>query len=316
MARSRPTSMPEMGRGLLAEQQPVQRPGAQQDERAPDRHERQRRRQLRPGGRVEAAEQVGEDLAQGRARHVHRHGQSRGEQRADGVAGQQQAGQRRQPADPRQAVDRVDGGQRTDERQSLQQAEPEDHDADRQQHRDRRPERRARGGSEDVRVGQRIAQQPLEGRSGHRQGHPDDHRGQHPRDAKVPDDRLGRRRPGSPQVEPEQPVGDDRQRVERGDGDAADGDAEADHDHEGGETSSAEQDRPAPAAPDPADAGSSRYERAALGRHRVRAPAGSARPTGWRRPGGWSWRAARGPRRDADPAASRSGRRSAGSRLP
>ena len=76
-----------------------------------------------PGGAVEAAEQVREDLAQARARDVHRHRQAGGEQRAHGVAREQQRGQRREGARPRQPVDDGHRQQRPDERQPVEQAE-------------------------------------------------------------------------------------------------------------------------------------------------------------------------------------------------
>ena len=85
---------------------------------------------------------------------------------------------------------------------------------------DRRAERGAGRRPEHVRIGERVAEQALERRAGDRQADPDDHRGQDARQPQVPDDRLGRRRPGPPEVEPEQPMGEDRERVERRDGDA------------------------------------------------------------------------------------------------
>ena len=74
------------------------------------------------------------------------------------------------------------------------QPELEDDEADRDDDRDRRAERRAGRGPEHVRVGERVAQQPLEGRPGDGQRAADEHRGQDPRQAQVDDDRLGRRR--------------------------------------------------------------------------------------------------------------------------
>ena len=87
-------------------------------------------------------------------------------------------------------------------------AELDDDDADRQDDRDGRPERRAGRGAQHVRIGQRVADQALERGTGDGQGGPDEHRREHPRHPQVPDDRLGRGRPGSPEVEPEGPPQD------------------------------------------------------------------------------------------------------------
>ena len=55
-----------------------------------------------------------------------------------------------------------------------------------------RAERGPGGGADDVRVGERVAQQRLEDRAGTRQAGSDHHRPDDPRQAKLQDDRLGR----------------------------------------------------------------------------------------------------------------------------
>ena len=137
----------EMDGRLLAEEKPVERASPKQDEDGADRNERHRARELAPRRRVEAAEQVREDLAEGRARQVHRHREPGGQQRPDRIAGEQQRRQRRQAADPRQAVDGEDRRQGADEGQHVDQTEAEERQADRDHDRDRRPERRPGRGS-------------------------------------------------------------------------------------------------------------------------------------------------------------------------
>jgi len=58
-----------------------------------------------PRRALEAAEQVGEDLAERGARQVHRHCEPGGEERAERVAGEQQARHGRSATDPRETVD-------------------------------------------------------------------------------------------------------------------------------------------------------------------------------------------------------------------
>ena len=224
---------PEVGGGLLAEQEPVERAGPGEDGDRGQQDDRRRQRELEPRGALEAAEQEEEDLAEVRPRQVHRHRQPGGEERADGVAGEEQARQRGERPGPAEAVDRDDRDQRPDEREQLDQPELEDDDPDRDEDRDRRAEGGSGGGPQHVRVRQRVAQEPLEGDAGHRQAQPDDHRREDPRQAEVHDDRLGRRRPGAAELEPEEPVGEDRDRLRRGDRDGAQADAQDEHDDEG-----------------------------------------------------------------------------------
>ena len=84
---------------------------------------------------------------------------------------------------------------------------------------------------------------------------PDDHRREDPRQAQVPDDRLGRRRPGPIDVEAEQPLGEDAERVAGRDRDRAEPDAEHERDGEGDEPPDPEEDRATTGAPDQATAG-------------------------------------------------------------
>ena len=133
-------------------------------------HDREGPDQVLPGGVREAAQQVAEDLAQAGARQVHRHRQTGRQQRADRVAGQQQAGQRGEAAQAGEPVDDDDGQQRPDEREAVEQPEPEDHGADRDEDGDGRAEGGAGRRAEHVRVGERVAQQALEGHARRRRG--------------------------------------------------------------------------------------------------------------------------------------------------
>ena len=78
------------------------------------------------------------------------------------------------------------------------------------------PERGAGRGAQHVRVGERVADDALERRAGDRQARPDEHRGEDPRHAQVPHDRLGRGRPRVPGVDAEQAPEDDADRCRRG----------------------------------------------------------------------------------------------------
>ncbi len=235
IARSRRTSTPRWAAASSPSRKPL---SARARTRIADRRREDDRRgqgELEPRRALEPAEQVEEDLAQVRPRQVHRHGQPGREQRADGVAGQEQARQRGERPGPAEAVDGGDRQERADEREDLDEPELEEHDPDRHEDADRRAERRAGRRAEHVRVGQRVAQDPLERGAGDGQPEPDDHRRQDPRQAQVDHDRLGRRRPGRTEVEPEQAVGEDRHGVGRGDGHAAQADPEDEHDDEGDE---------------------------------------------------------------------------------
>ena len=150
---------------------------------------------------------------------VHRHRQSGRQQRPDRVPGQQQARQRRRgrPCATAGTRRRRRSGRPTNARPC---SSPNSRTTRRtgMQHRDRRPERRARRGAEHVRVGERVAQQPLERRPGHGQPGPDHHRGQDPRQAQVP--RRSSRSPATRstrQVQAEEAIAEDREGVAGGD---------------------------------------------------------------------------------------------------
>ena len=96
-----------------------------------------------------------------------------------------------------------------------------------------RAERGTRRGAQHERVGQRVAQQTLEGGPGEGQPGPDDHRGEHPRQAQLPDDRLGGRRPGRARVDAEGPRQDDAERLGRADADGPQSDPGDEQDDEG-----------------------------------------------------------------------------------
>ena len=143
------------------------------------------RRQPAPRGAVEAAEQVGEDLAQRRARQVHRHRQAGGEQRPDRIAGQQQARQRRQAADPRQPVDRGDRRERPDEREAWSSPNWRMTTRTGMSTAIAAPRAAPDAVPEHVRVGQRVAEQALERRAGDGEPAAHEHRRQDPRQAQV-----------------------------------------------------------------------------------------------------------------------------------
>ena len=148
-----------------------------------------------PRGTLEAAEQEGEDLAQVGPRQVHRHGKASGEKRADGVAGQQEARQRRKgPAAP-EAVDHCHGRDRAGEGEHVEQPEVEERDADRDEHGDRRAEGGPGRRAQHVRIGQRVAEEPLERGACDRQAGTDNDRGEDARKPELGDDRLGGWRP-------------------------------------------------------------------------------------------------------------------------
>jgi len=247
------------------------------------------------------------------AAQVHRHRQTGRQERTDRVARQEQAGQRRQAADPRQPVDGVDRRERADEGEAVEKPELEHDEPHRDDHRDGGPERGARRGPEDVRVGERVAQEALVGRAGDGQCGADEHRRQDPRQAQLHHDRLGRIRPGASEVEPEQAVrkdrhgvaGSDRNRSETHPGDQGDQQREQ-----------PEPDQQCGTIADPArlsDPHSRAGQRLASQSH-VRASAERARPKGGRGPDGSPAQARATPRRAAALGGSRSGRSPAGSR--
>ena len=183
--------------GLLAEEHPVERPRPEEDPQRRQRDERRGDGKPAPRGRVEPAEEVGEDLAQPRAGQVHRHRQAGGQQGAHGVAREEQARHRRARAGLRQLVDDEHGAERPEEREPVEQPELEDEDAHGDEDREGRPERGPGRRAEHVRIRERVPEQALERRAGDRQPAADDHRREDPRQPQVDDDRLRRRRPRS-----------------------------------------------------------------------------------------------------------------------
>jgi hypothetical protein len=128
----------------------------------------------------------------------------------------------------------------------VQQAELEDDHSDRNQDRDRGTQRSSGGGPEDVRIGQWIPKQALEGRTGRGQPDSDYHRRQDAWQTKVPDDRLGRRRPRPGEVEAEQVAGQDRGRVGRGDWHGAETNTDNERDDQRRNAHPGKDDRPPP----------------------------------------------------------------------
>ncbi len=123
--------------------------------------------QPRPRRPAEAAEQEREDLAQLDAGDVHRHGQQRREDRPDGVAGEQQAGQPTGTTGPAEPEDEPGRPERADEGQPMEQPELDDRTSwIGSRTAMAAPSAAPDGGPEHVRVGQRVAEQALERRAG------------------------------------------------------------------------------------------------------------------------------------------------------
>ena len=183
---------------------------AEDHQRARPDDQRRGDREAGPRGPGQAAEQEREDLAQVRPRDVHRHRQERRQHGPDGVAGEEQAGEPAGATGAAEAEHDVGRQQRPGERQPVQQPELEDRDLDREEHGDRRAERGPRRRAEHVRIGQRVPEQTLERGAGDGESRADDHRGQDARQAQVPDDRLGRRRPVQPDRSPASATGSPR----------------------------------------------------------------------------------------------------------
>ena len=95
-------------------------------------------------------------------------------------------------------------------------------------------------------IGQRVADQALERGTRDGQGGTDEHRREHPRHPQVPDDRLGRGRPGPPEVEPEGPPQDHPDAVGRTDPDRPQPDPDDERECEGHEHDARDDARAAP----------------------------------------------------------------------
>ncbi len=188
-------------------------------------------------------EQEIEDLAQRRPGEVHRHRQAGRQQRADRVPGQQEARHRRRAAEARETVDDGDRHERADEREPVEQAELQHDDVDGDDDGDRRAEGRARRRPEHVRVGERVAQEPLERHSGDREAHPDEHAREDARKPQVHHDRLGRRRPGGVDIDAEEAMGEDPERVSGRDRHGPEADPEDERAAEGNEADGGETQR-------------------------------------------------------------------------
>ena len=195
---------------LLAQQEPVERPRPEEDQEAAAEDQRCGDREAEPGRAVKAAEQVREDLPEARPGHVHRHREARRQQRAHGISGEEQRGERSERAGPRQPVDDRDGAQGAHECEAVEEAELQDEPTDRQDHGDGRAERRTRGGAQHVGIRERVPQEPLECGPGDGEASAHDHRRQDPRQPQVHHDRLGRGGPGDPEVQAEEALGEDR----------------------------------------------------------------------------------------------------------
>ena len=231
----------EVGGGLLAQQEAVQDPGAKQDGPAGDEDERRRNGEPHPRGSIESAEEVAEDLPEAGPGEVHGHGQPGRQERPHGITGQDEAGQWGERAGPAQAIHRPHGEQRSGKCEPVQKTELEHEHPHRDHDRDGRAECSPRGRPQDVRVGQRIAQQPLERRPGDRQPEADDHGLEHPRQAQVEDDRLGGRRPRLGDRQAKEPAAQDPDRVERRHRDRPERNAE-DQGHEQADRTRGEQE--------------------------------------------------------------------------
>ena len=127
----------------------------------------------------------------------------RREDRPDGIAGEQQPGHPARRADAAEPEDKERGGDGADEREHVESPNSRAANPTGSTIAIAAPERRARRRPEHVRVGERVSHDALERRPGHRQPGPDDISRQNARQAKIPDDRLGRGGPGLAQVEAE-----------------------------------------------------------------------------------------------------------------
>ena len=170
----------------------------------------------------------------------------RREDRANGVAGQQEPRHPARTAGATETEDEQRRGHRTDERPDVHEPELEDREADRQQDGQGRAEGGARRRPEHVRVGERVADDALEGRPGDRQAGPDERRRQDPRQPQLPDDRLGRGGPCPPRSSPNARLQDDPERVGRADRDRADRDGGDQRDREQDQADQRDRHRSAP----------------------------------------------------------------------
>ncbi len=96
ITRSRRTSTPRCAAASSPSRNPLSARARSRISALPAEDERSCHREPAPGGAVEAAQQVREDLPQPGPGQVHRHREAGREQRAHGIAGEQQRGQRRQ----------------------------------------------------------------------------------------------------------------------------------------------------------------------------------------------------------------------------
>ena len=234
----------EVLRRVVAQQQAVQRACPGHDEHAcPTRMMGRPTTRLCQSAPRQAAEQVEEDLAQLRAGEVHGHGQAGRQHGAHRVARQQQRGERGAAAAAGDLVDDEHGRQGAHEGQDVDEAQAQHGDLHGDEHADGRPERRATGRAQHVGVGQRVAQQALEGDAGHGQAEAHDQGREHARQAQLHDDGLRRLRPGLGHGPAQQVAGQDGDGVSGRDGDGAQGDARHDRDHQHDQADQAQHHR-------------------------------------------------------------------------
>ena len=196
----------QVGGGLLAQEHPVERPrperGSGHSRSSDDRDGARERPQDALSKLPSRYEKIWRRAAPDRYIAIARPAASSEPER---VPGQQQARQRRPPGRP------VRGGRRavtapSAPRNASTWSRPKARIAIRTGIRTAiaAPSAAPEAVPEHIRVGERVAEQALERGPGDGQAQPHDHRLQDPRQAQVPDDRLGRRRPGPGEVEAEQ----------------------------------------------------------------------------------------------------------------
>ena len=243
--RSRATSTPRWA----AVSSPSSRPlsaGPAADQRRSRRDDRQR-----PGerGHVAASKLPSRYAKIWRrlgARQVHRHRQPGGQQRPDRVPGEEQARQRGRP--PCGTACRPQTASSAPRNAKPGAARARGSRPDRDEHRDRRAEGGSGRGTQHVGVSQRVAQQALERGSGDRQRQPDEHRREDARQAQLHHDRLRGGAVLATEVDAEEALREDRDRVGRLDRHGPETDAEHQRNRQGCEPASRQQERP------PADA--------------------------------------------------------------
>ncbi len=153
--------------------------------------------------------------------HQHQEGHGGGHERTERKARQQQRGDRRARPHAGHGVDEEHRPERPGKGGQRRQCKAEPYHPERQEERQRRPQRCATGGANDVGIGHRVAQETLEDspRQGQRAAH--DRGADDAGQADAPDDSLGLLRPGWCDAHPRQPPDHDPGNLAEGHSDRA-----------------------------------------------------------------------------------------------